>query len=429
MNELIEKKIPFLNQSIFLGKLTNGFTVCLQPRNEYHEVFASLAVDFGSADAVFYSENDQKKQVYPAGIAHFLEHKMFESENGQDVLQEFSKFGANANAFTSLYQTTYFFSTTKDYLSSLTLLQEFITKPYFTKESIEKEKEIISQEILMYQDDPDSRLFVEILSSLYPNIAIADDIAGSIDSIRKIRLEDLLENFNYFYQPQKMTLFVTGNIDVKETWSSIQAVQSRIASRDEKVTPCLELAPIKEHGKLYLEVAMPKLAIGIRSQGGVLSTSLLRYKTCLSLLFSMLFGWTSDRYQALYQSGKIDSSFSFHLEIRNTYQFFVLTVDSSEPIALSSQLKKAIVNFEKDPTFSEEHLSLIKKEALGDYIRSLNSLEATAMYFSANASPEARETIFDLPNILEEIALEDVMEAGRYFLSDGELADFIIFPK
>lgn len=426
--KLEEKRYSYLQNPLYKGKLTNGLTVYLLPRLDFHESYGLLTCHFGSVDTIFKRENQEDFTVYPAGIAHFLEHKLFEMTDGQDLLQEFSKLGADTNAYTGFNQTSYLFSTAQDALQPLELLQKFIEELSFSEESLEKEKEIIAKEIEMYQDDPDSRLYTEILASLYPNSPLEKDIAGSIPSIQEITGQSLRENFEAFYQPDNMTLFLVGNFELEKAWQLIQSIQEGQAScRFKIIRQELQYNPVLLNRSTQMEVASPKLAIGVRGNSVVNPQRLYRHRVALSLFFSMLFGWTSKRHQDLYEKGKIDSSFSFHLEVRPEYHFFVMTLDTKEPIALSNSLRKAIKNFEGDLDISEEHLSIIKKEAYGDFIRSQNSLEYTASHFMQYLSDW--ETIFDLPEILESIELEEVLTVGRKFVSDCDMTDFIIFPK
>lgn len=428
LSGLVEKNYPYLQYPLYRGKLTNGLTVYLMPNNDFHEIYGMLTVQFGAVDTTFKPKKCKQFVSYPSGIAHFLEHKLFEMSDGGDILQEFSKLGAHANAYTSLDQTSYLFSTSQDVIPALTLLQRFVREASFTKESVERERGIVEKEIEMYQDDPDFRLYSEILASLYPQTPLQNDIAGSVESLQDITAEALYENFEVFYQPHNMSLFLIGNFDLQQVWHQILSYQS---AQLDVLFPIerqpLAYQPILEHRTVNLEVAGPKLAIGLRGKDKVPENQLYRYRTCLTLLFSMLFGWTSKRYQELYEGRKIDSSFSFQLEVRPDFHFLVLTADTLEPIAISNSLRKAILNFETDSDVSKEHLQLLKKEAYGDFIQSLNSLEFTAGQFMQHASET--EIFFDLPDLLEEIDLEEILEVGRQFISNCDMTDFIIFPK
>lgn len=424
---LQEQKIPYLKATLYSGVLPNGLSVFLLPRPSFHETYGLMTTNFGAAHTTFKKAGAETFSSYPAGIAHFLEHKLFEGEEGQDYLQEFSKIGADTNAYTSFYQTSYLFSTTEQVDKAVNLLVEMLQSAHFSQDSIEKEKGIIQQEIEMYEDDPDYRLYREILASLYPQTPLGEDIAGTVESISEIDVESLQQHFTAFYQPSQLTLFLTGNFDVSEIWQILERKNARQVDKVEIECKELPILPVLPHRKLTLEVASPKLAVGLRSKGGLLERDFYHYKVCLSLLFSMILGWTSETYQDLYEAGKIDSSFSLNLEVRPEYQFFVVTVDTMEPILISKILREAIRKFEASKDLHQDHFDLVKREAYGDFIRGLNSLEATASHFIAEY--DGKTSPFDLPDMLQEISLADVIEAGKRFIEGGELTDFIIFPK
>lgn len=421
---LIEKSYSYMEEKIFQGKLDNGLTVTLLPKIDYHETYAVLTTEFGAIDLL------EREEHFPIGIAHFLEHKLFETEEG-DIIQEFSCLGSNVNAFTSLYQTSYLLSSTDKLLESLRLLINFTQKVYFTKESVEREKEIIAQEIEMYQDDADYRLYLGMLSRLYPKTPLAYDIAGTIESIKIITPSMLYKYFTTFYQPTNMHLCLVGKMEVEEIWRELNELSMVFLSE----TDCpqvierlnIEKLPILEHETEYLEVAMPKLAIGLRGNDILDPSQLQTYRICLNLLFSMLLGWTSKRYQDLYETGKIDASFNFHLDVRSTHHFLIITVDTNEPIALSAMLRRAIREFEHDQDISEEHLQLLKNETYGEFIRSFNSLECMAGQISSLVWED--QEFLDTPAILEQVSLEDILEVGRQFIDQANMTDFMIFPK
>lgn len=428
IEKLEELRYPYLNDSLFKGKLTNGLTVYLQPRQDFHETYGALSVGFGAAHTTFKVDKETEQQTYPAGIAHFLEHKLFEGEDEKDLLQEFSKIGAYANAYTGLYQTNYLFSTTEKVGEALNQLIALVQTLTVSEESVAHEREIISQEIDMYHDDPDSRLYNEILASLYPGTPLQDDIAGSLSSVQEISHEDLYENFHLFYKPQNMILFLVGNFELNQIWEELQKFEVGWGEEERAIelSPLIH-HPILKHRTETLEVASPKLAIGLRGNDTIPKEQLYRYRLSLSLLFSMLFGWTSKRYQELYHQGKIDSSLSFHLEVTEEAHFWILTVDTLEPIALSSLLRKAIRKFEEDSDVTVEHLELVKREVYGAFLRGLNSLEYLASNFIASLSEQ--ENLFDVPALLDEIDLEEIIETGRRFIENCDITDFTIFPK
>ena len=419
-----EKYYPAVKEMVYQTRLANGLTVALLPKKEFKEVYGSVTVQFGSVDTLV-TEVDGDVKQYPAGIAHFLEHKLFEREDSSDLMSAFTSLGADSNAFTSFTKTNYLFSATDHFLGNLDLLDELVTSAHFTEDSILREQDIIQQEREMYQDDPDSCLFFSTLANLYPGTPLATDIVGSEESISQINLTNLQENFTRFYKPVNMSLFLVGNFDVEQVQDYFESKELKDLDVQDVAREKFVLQAVKQTDSMRMEVSSPKLAIGIRGKREVSEADCYRHHILLKLLFAMMFGWTSDRFQKLYESGKIDASLSLEIEVTSRFHFVMLTMDTKEPVALSHQFRKAIRNFTKDLDITEDHLDIIKREMFGEFFSSMNSLEFIATQYDAF---ENGETIFDLPKILQEITLEDVLDAGHHLIDDGDIVDFTIFP-
>lgn len=420
-----EKYYPAVKEMVYRTRLSNGLTVALLPKKEFKEVYGSVTVQFGSVDTLV-TEVDVGVKQYPAGIAHFLEHKLFEREDSSDLMSAFTSLGADSNAFTSFTKTSYLFSATDHFLENLELLDELVTSAHFTEDSILREQDIIQQEREMYQDDPDSCLFFSTLANLYPGTPLATDIVGSEESISQINLTNLQENFTRFYKPVNMSLFLVGNFDVELVQGYFERKELKDLDVQEVVREKFVLQVVKQTDSMRMEVSSPKLAIGVRGKREVAEADCYRHHILLKLLFAMMFGWTSDRFQKLYESGKIDASLSLEIEVTSRFHFVMLTMDTKEPVALSHQFRKAIRNFTKDLDITEDHLDIIKREMFGEFFSSMNSLGFIATQYDAF---EHGETIFDLPKILQEITLEDVLEAGHHLIDEGDIVDFTIFPS
>ena len=418
-----EKYYPAVKETLYQAKLENGLTVSLLPKNDFNEVYGVVTVYVGSVDIEF-TARDSKKKTYPKGIAHFLEHKLFERENSEDIMAAFTKLGADSNAFTSFTNTSYLFSTSDNVADCLDLLDELVTSFNITEESVEREKDIIQQEREMYQDDPDSCLFFKTLANLYPETPLASDIVGTEDSIEDITLEDLRDNFDEFYTPVNSQIFLVGNFD-------LELIQNYFSQKD--VGDCIvpnpkepiALHPVKKVESIRMDVASPKLAIGVRTNSDMGHQDCYRYSVLLRALFTMMFGWTSKRFQSLYETGKLDSSLSLEVEINRRFNFLMLTMDTKEPVAISHQFRKAIQSFVTDADISEEHLDLIKSEIYGEFIHSMNSLEFIATQYQSHSD---ETTLFDLPKIIQEMTLDDVLEVGHHFIDNSEIVEFTIFP-
>ena len=418
-----EKYYPAVKETLYQAKLENGLTVSLLPKNDFNEVYGVVTVYVGSVDIEF-TARDSKKKTYPKGIAHFLEHKLFERENSEDIMAAFTKLGADSNAFTSFTNTSYLFSTSDNVADCLDLLDELVTSFNITEESVEREKDIIQQEREMYQDDPDSCLFFKTLANLYPETPLASDIVGTEDSIEDITLEDLRDNFDEFYTPVNSQIFLVGNFD-------LELIQNYFLQKDvggcivQNPKELIALHPVKKVESIRMDVASPKLAIGVRMNSDMGHQDCYRYSVLLRALFTMMFGWTSKRFQSLYETGKLDSSLSLEVEINRRFNFLMLTMDTKEPVAISHQFRKAIQNFATDSDVSEEHLDLIKSEIYGEFIHSMNSLEFIATQYQSHSD---ETTLFDLPKIIQEMTLDDVLEVGHHFIDNSEIVEFTIFP-
>ena len=418
-----EKFYPAVKETLYQAKLENGLTVTLLPKNDFNEVYGVVTVQVGSVDTEFTARNG-KKEEYPSGIAHFLEHKLFERENAEDIMVAFTELGAESNAFTSFTNTSYLFSTSDNVAECLDLLDELVSSFNITEESVEREKDIIQQEREMYQDDPDSCLFFKTLANLYPETPLASDIVGTEDSIEDISLEDLRDNFDEFYTPVNSQIFLVGNFDLEliQNYFSQKDVGGYIVQNPKEP---IALHPVKKVESIRMDVASPKLAIGVRTNSDMGHQDCYRYSVLLRALFTMMFGWTSKRFQSLYETGKLDSSLSLEVEINRRFNFLMLRMDTKEPVAISHQFRKAIQSFVTDADISEEHLDLIKSEIYGEFIHSMNSLEFIATQYQSHSD---ETTLFDLPKIIQEMTLDDVLEVGHHFIDNSEIVEFTIFP-
>ena len=419
-----KKYYPAVKETLYQTRLENGLTVTLLPKKDFNEVYGVVSVQVGSVDTRF-TVDDKGLQKYPQGIAHFLEHKLFEREDSGDVMAAFTELGAESNAFTSFTNTNYLFSTSENVLECLDLLEELVTTFNMTEESVEREKDIIQQEREMYQDDPDSCLFFKTLANLYPESPLASDIVGSENSIDAICLEDLEENFKEFYRPVNSNIFLVGNFDFERLEDYFAKKSYPQEKKYEFKREQISLHPVKTTESLRMDVASPKLAIGIRGNEDIGNRDQYRYHLLLKLLFTMMFGWTSQRFQKLYEIGKLDASLSLEIEVDPRFHFVILTMDTKEPVALSHQFRKAIRNFVKDEDVTEDHLDIVKTEMYGEFLHSMDSLEYIATQYHPT---DTGSTLFDLPKLLQEITLEDVLEAGHDLIDNSDMVDCTIFP-
>ncbi|HGF8061138.1 TPA: M16 family metallopeptidase [Enterococcus faecium] len=420
-----------INETLYHEVLPNGLTVYLLPKNDYHKTYGLFSTNYGSIDNEFIPYGEKEKVKVPDGIAHFLEHKLFEKEDG-DVFQLFGQQGASANAFTSFTKTSYLFSTTDQVEKNLTTLIDFVQAPYFTEETVNKEKGIIGQEIQMYEDDPNWRMFFGILNNLYPTHPLHIDIAGTVESIDKITAQDLYTCYRTFYQPSNMVLFVVGKMEPEKLMKLIRENQEakNFPPKQEIVRYFPEnTKEIIKQSALEAAITRDKFVLGIKGldtlpQEG---TELLRYKTAINLLFQMILGNTSRNYLAMYNQGIIDDSFGFEFSLDREFHFADFSGDTDEPEKAAEKVKEIILGFADDPEVLEMNLDLLKKKMLGQYFQSLNSIEYIANQFTQSLFGD--RTLFDLPEIIDSIQMKDVLAAGEAFISEEAFSEFYMRPK
>ncbi|MBS7577892.1 MULTISPECIES: pitrilysin family protein [unclassified Enterococcus] len=427
-----KKTYSNLNESIYSKTLFNGLQVFLLPKSDFHKTYALFTTDYGSIDTSFIPINQTKPFRAPDGVAHFLEHKLFEKEN-YDAFDLFSNLGASSNAFTSFTKTSYLFSTIENSYQSIELLLDFVQTPYFSKASIEKEKGIIKQEIQMYLDDPNWCLFFGLLKNLYPNQPLSVDIAGSVESITNISVNDLYTCYETFYQPSNMTLFITGPFIPEEMMKYIEINQ--FSKKLPKPAEIKRIAPVSKQkviqsSSYQMSVAQPKMIIGFKGNDALSHLSpenLLDYKLSLTFALQLLFSESSANYQRLYQKALIDDSFDAGFNLDRTFHFIEIYSDTNSPAKLAEILEKMIFKFQNSADWTDYHLNIIKKKTIGKTIASLNSLEYIANQFSQNLFGE--KTIFDLPEVINSIDLEMVTGYFEQFLITAEKSVFTIMPE
>lgn len=425
MSALKKRYYQKIDEEIYSATLDNGLSLSIIKKRGFLEKAAFLSINFGSIDNCYYLDGELR--TYPAGIAHFLEHKLFEDEQGKDVTLDFVKLGADVNAFTTLDRTTYYFSTLDNFEESLDLLLKFTSRFTSSEKSVNHEKKIIEQEINMYQDDPDYRAYLGCLQNLYPNTILGQDIAGSNESIEKITVEDLKNNFDCFYRPENCHLVLVGDFDVDEIYTFVNERQQKLTELKtivEKEKKIIE-AEVKKRDNLQMEVSISKLAVGFKS--AIFSDNRMRENLLVQLLFNLLFGWTSPYYQNWYSEGKIDESVSIEYEVSNRYSFVIITMDTVEPIKMSSLIRQVMTSADKKRLLTEEALDLQKKALYGEFLRSLDNIQGLGNQYLTFLDND--KTYFDLGQELMSITSKELKDFLNHYLSNMVITDFVVFPK
>lgn len=430
---MLKKRHEYSNIGVSVQEVIfdNGLTLLLIPRPHFNEKQVMISTPFGSTTHLMDFGDSQVE--YPFGLAHFLEHKIFEMSDGKDALEEFTALGAEANAFTTYQQTVYYFSTVNEIREGVTKLLELVSECHITEQSVADERPIIKNELLMYEDDSDYQMTKALLANLYPNSAISQDIGGSNDSIDQIGVADLIAAHQHFYAFNQLTMVVVGDIDVNEIVNEVdKSVNKTVNTEDahsQSKYKCLSTGKeaVTTTSRLTMDIAQPKLGIGFRVLEDLEGVSLSNYKLGLRLFLAMVFGWTSETYQKWYDNGWVDYSFDFHLEVMQSYRFITITLDTDQPIAMTRHIKKLLQNYSTNPDFSEEHLSLLKKEMYGDFIKSLDSIDQLAN--NVTLSLADGDDFLTTGDVIRKMSLSDVKLIADHFVSHMESTTVTIFPK
>ncbi|QFT88930.1 Putative zinc protease AlbF [Bacillus sp. THAF10] len=426
------EKIEFnqLSEALYHETLDNGLEVYLLPKDGFHKTYATFTTKYGSIDNHFVPLGSDDFTTVPDGIAHFLEHKLFEKEHG-DVFQDFSKQGASANAFTSFTRTAYLFSSTSNVQKNLETLMDFVQAPYFTEKTVEKEKGIIGQEITMYEDNADWRAYFGLIESMFAHHPVKIDIAGTVESISKITKDLLYTCYETFYHPSNMLLFVVGPMDTSEMMAFIKQNQANKSFEpQQEIKRKFEEEPVsvKEEKKvLKMNVHTSKLMVGIKESEPVKQgEELLKHELTVNIILDLLFGKSSEHYQNLYEEGLIDETFAYDYTGENGFGFAMLGGDTAKPDELADKVKEILLNF--DPSaVTEEELERIKKKKIGSFLRALNSPEFIANQFTRYAFNEM--DLFEVTPQLEKITLDDVKVVAEKFIKKEAFAVCQVVPK
>lgn len=409
----------------------NGLTVHMVPRPHFKEKQVLLAVPFGSTSCAVSSENNDAGSLL--GLAHFLEHKMFEMGEGKDALEEFTALGVEANAFTTYQQTVYYFSTVNQINDAITHLLQLIAECHFTEESVDRERSIIKNELLTYEDDSDYQMGRALLANLYPHSALSYDIAGNKESIDRITASDLMRAHQNFYAFNQLNMVIVGDFDVDKAVNEVDNFVKNTVNKEFDKRPINSMSlntnpqEVVNSSRLVMDVAQPKLGLGFRILKELEGVSLTDYKLGLRLFLAMVFGWTSETYQDWYDKGIIDYTFDYHLEVTQSYSFVTMTLDTNQPIAMTRNIKRLLQTYSNHQDFSEEHLSLLKKEMYGDFISSLDSIDHLAHNVTLSLADGA--DYLATGDAIRRISLSDVKTIADHFVSNMEATTVTIFPK
>ncbi|CAF1748444.1 Putative zinc protease AlbF [Bacillus subtilis] len=418
-----------LQETLYHEKMSNGLDVYVLPKKGFNKTYAVFTTKYGSIDNRFVPLGKNEMVHVPDGIAHFLEHKLFEKADG-DVFQDFSKQGASANAFTSFTRTAYLFSSTSNVERNLETLIDFVQDPYFTEKTVEKEKGIIGQEINMYDDNPDWRLYFGVIENMYKEHPVRIDIAGTVESISHITKDLLYECYETFYHPSNMLLFIVGPVDPEAIISQVRENQEKKPYTDQ---PEIKREEVKEQEAVFrkekeikMNVQGPKCLVGLKSKKPFkLGKELLKHELSMNLLLEALFGKSSAQYESLYEKGYIDETFSFDFTAEYGFGFAAIGGDTPEPDQLAEDISSMLLR--AGELITAEKIELARKKKIGTFLKALNSPEYIANQFTRYAFLDM--SLFDVVTVLEQITLEDVQNVIQEEIVADRLTVCKVVPK
>ena len=373
-----------VKEKLYIEKLENGLTVMIIPRKGIQKKYAIIGTNFGSIDNCFVVPGEKEPTSIPDGVAHYLEHKMFEQSNGINSFDALSSLGADANAYTTNDHTAYLFETTENFYESLDELMDYVQNPYFTDENVEKEKGIIGQEIKMYDDHPGWQVYLNTLKCLYKENPVRKDIAGTVESIAGIDKEVLYKCYNTFYNPANMAMVLCGDFVPEEL---IKEIKKRLIKKENiseiKRIYAEEPKEInKKEKRVQMEVNNPLFSIGFKDEVPEPKEAVKKH-IAIEILLKMLIGESSELYLDLYKKGLLLSEPDLDYEFSRNYAFVLITGQSKEPEKVIEAIKKQIDKM-KEEELDEMTFNRIKKRIYGDYITEYNSISNIAKMFLAD---------------------------------------------
>ncbi|MCL2248816.1 MAG: insulinase family protein [Oscillospiraceae bacterium] len=421
---MILKEYASLGEKLYTETLPNGLTVFVAPKPGFHKKYAFFATNYGGVDRRFKISN--KWIDTPAGVAHFLEHKLFDTKDG-NALDLLSINGASPNAYTSNDMTAYYFECGDKFRENLKILLDFVSTPYFTDESVEKEKGIITQEIRMGEDDPDYNLYYGLLKSLYKHKPLRDSVAGTVESIEKITAETLYDCHRIFYNPSNMALCVVGDVDPAEVLDIAQKtlptepgeLPKRDYGEDES------LLPLAAKFEKSMDINLPIFNAGLKIKSMGSGHDMLRLETVSSMALDLLIGHSSPLYLKLYADGRVGSDFGFSVDSAAETAYIVFGGEARDPLFVFDEVQKEISRISNEGP-NAQLLERIKKASIGGTIRAYNSFSAIAA--SAVEAHFRGFDPFEVLKLLSAVSSEDIMNFINENILSERMAISIINP-
>ena len=426
MNNTNVKYNEFLGEKYTKISHKSGLDVYVFPK-KLSTTFAVFGTKYGSIDNKFRIKGEEEFTEVPNGIAHFLEHKLFDNENGPDTFSRYAETGANANAFTSFEKTAYLFSCTENFKDSLEILLDFVSNPYFTDKTVEKEQGIIGQEIKMGEDNPGRVLFFNLMEAMYEKHPVKISIAGTVDSIAKINADLLYKCYNTFYNLYNMVLCVCGDVEVDEVIS----VCDKMLKKSEKIEIERYFEQesdnvVKDRINAKMQVAKPLFDIGIKDNHIPKEPKdRLRRAAGMAVLDEILFSKSSKIFNELYQEGLISSNFDYCYTVSESFAFNEISGESGDPEKVYSRIKSYIKEVQKYG-LDRDDFERCRKVVFADFIKGFDSTEDIACELMSYIFEGC--DLFDYSDVIRKLTFEDVEKLLSDMFNDEFFAMSTVCP-
>ncbi len=420
--QIIENKE--INEKIYIEKLENGLDILVIPKKGFLQKSVMFGTKFGSINNKF-KINNEEIQV-PDGIAHFLEHKVFEQESGQDALMTLVALSANPNAYTTSDHTVYFFDTIDNFDECIDMLFDFVQSPYFTDENVQKEQGIIGQEIQMYDDHPGFQVYINLLQNLYVNHPIRIDTAGTIESISKIDKETLYKVYNAFYDVSNMVVCVCGDVDVDDIIQKVKQLVPEKSKRDkiEEIFPEEPESINNEKSQKIMSINTPLFSIGFKDNNLSKRSNKqrIRFDIAVQIAMEMLIGKSSKLYQELYNQGLLTDPVDKSYNYEKDYGFAIIEGYSKKPNEIYEKLKQEIEQISS--SLSKTDFDRIRKTLEGEFLFDFNNVPKIARMIFADYIKGINT--LDYANEYKEVNIDDVKKVFDLFINKNNMAISVI---
>lgn len=429
LNDLKVRENKRLGEKYYYFRHDSGLAVYIFPK-DLTTAYALFGTRYGSLDNCFRTGEDSDFITVPDGIAHFLEHKMFESEDGEDLFEKFARTGASANAYTSFMHTMYLFSCTENFKESLEILLSGVTSPYFTDENVAKEQGIIGQEIRMYEDNVHDALFQGMVKAMYRFNNVRKEIVGTVTSISEITPDILYKCYNTFYNLNNMALCVCGNININEVIEACDKILKKAPETSIESLWAAEKEPCEVESARFtrkMQLSKPIFAIGIKDVDISQSAAeRLKKRVVMETLAECLFGESSELSVSLYEIGAIRNPLSLYVDHNRAFSFIELHGESENPEEVFEKFKKYVEETKKSG-ISEEIFTRVLRSTYGELIGIFDSVGSIANEFLSFIMEDY--DIFDYIETFEKITLDDVNSALRSMFKEKYYTLATVFPQ